>query len=77
MKKEAILSHELVPKHEIITEEEVNSLIKEYGITVDQLPKIRSDDPIVKIIGAKKGQVLKITRNSPTAGEYYYYRVVI
>ncbi len=77
MKKSIILEHQLVPKHEIMTDEEVRALLKEYGVTLEQLPKIFSDDPVVKAIGAKKGQVLRITRNSPTAGEYYYYRVVV
>ncbi len=33
-------------------------------------------DPVVKIIKAKPGQVLRITRKSPTAGESVYYRIV-
>jgi DNA-directed RNA polymerase subunit H (RpoH/RPB5) len=32
---------------------------------------------MVKILNAKIGDVIKITRNSPTAGETVYYRVVV
>ncbi len=73
-----ILDHELVPKHEIISEKEREELIKKYGITsLKQLPRIFTSDPVVKAIGAKPGDIIKITRKSPTAGETVYYRVVI
>ena len=75
---EIILNHEYVPKHEILSEKEVEKLLKRYKLESKmQLPKILSTDPVVKAIGAKKGDVLKITRKSMTAGEAVYYRVVI
>ncbi len=75
---EIILNHEYVPKHEILKEKDVEKLLKEYKLDSKmQLPKILSDDPVVKAIGAKKGDVLKITRKSMTAGEAVYYRIVI
>lgn len=77
MKKEIVLEHMLVPKHEILSEEETAQVLEKYGIELEQLPKILEKDPVVEAIGAKKGDVLKITRQSPTAGESIYYRVVI
>ena len=77
MNKKRILEHELVPKHEILEEKEVKLVLKKYGITKEELPKIKEDDPIAKTIGAAEGQVLKITRRSPTIGESIYYRLVI
>ena len=71
------LDHKLVPKHEILLEEDVKELLSELNITVDQLPKILSRDPIVRVINAKTGDVLKIIRNSPTAGKTAYYRIVV
>jgi len=41
------------------------------------LPKISSEDPAVQLLGAKIGDVLKIKRDSPTAGEFLVYRTVV
>jgi len=67
----------LVPKHEILSKKEVEELLKKYNVTKDKLPKILITDPAVKAIGAKVGDVIKIERESPTAGKSYYYRVVV
>ncbi len=77
MKEIDILKHELVPKHEILKPEEVKKLMEEYKIQPHQLPWIRSGDPVVKRIGAKVGDVIKITRESPTAGKTIAYRYVV
>lgn len=69
--------HVLVPKHELLDEEEKTELLKIYNIKELNLPKILSSDPISKYYGAKRGQVFKITRNSESCGETVYYRVVI
>ncbi|MCD6523147.1 MAG: DNA-directed RNA polymerase subunit H [Candidatus Diapherotrites archaeon] len=71
-----ILNHKLVPKHEKISKKEAEELLKKYNLTKDQLPKINEDDPVVKAIKAKKGDILKITRKSLTAGEAVSYRIV-
>lgn len=76
MKKELILEHVLVPKHEILNKDEVKTILQKFGVTIDLLPRIKADDPVVKVIEAKRGDVIKITRASPTAGESVYYRVV-
>ena len=47
-------------------------LIKE-----NDLPLILANDPVVKKIEAVKGDVLKIKRESLTAGESTYYRIVV
>ncbi len=69
--------HVLVPKHEILKESEVEELLRLLGISKEQLPKIKSSDPIVKEIGAKPGDIVKITRKSHTAGISIFYRLVI
>ena len=77
MEAETILKHSLVPKHEIMSDTAVEKLLKQYNIARDQMPRIRADDSVAKAIGAKKGQVLKITRDSITAGKAVTYRVVV
>ena len=72
-----ILKHELVPKHIILNKDETNEVLKKFNITIKQLPKILTSDPAVKAINAKEGDVLKIIRNSSTAGESLYYRIVV
>ncbi len=69
--------HILVPKHEVLSKEEAEELLKTLGIKKEQLPKIKRDDPIVKEIGAKPGDIIKITRESLTAGKSVFYRLVI
>ncbi len=72
-----ILEHELVPKHEVLSKDEKEEVLKRYNTTEDKLPKILSTDPVVKKIGAKPGDLIKITRKSEVAGEVVYYRLVV
>ena len=72
-----ILNHILVPNHEIISEDEKNQIFKNYSITPDQLPKILNTDPVCLSIGAKPGQIIKITRKSTIAKEAIIYRLVV
>jgi DNA-directed RNA polymerase subunit H len=72
-----IFEHGLVPFHEILSEKEKNHLIAQFKVKPYQMPQIRSGDPAVKVIGAKPGDVLKITRKSTTAGEHITYRYVV
>ena len=77
MGKFNVLEHDLVPKHEILADEDAKKVLQEYGIDAEQLPKIKEEDPVAETIGAKKNQILKITRKSATAGESVYYRLVV
>ncbi len=72
-----LFKHYLVPLHEFATEEEIKELETRYSIFKHQLPKISSEDPAVQLLGAKVGDVLKILRKSPTAGEFTVYRAVV
>jgi len=71
-----IQDHMLVPKHEIMTEEEISDEFSEVDYDIKNLPKIKSTDPVVKTIGAEPGNVLRITRESQTAGVFVTYRIV-
>lgn len=72
-----VSEHELVPEHEIMSEEETEKLLEEFQIDRTQLPKMDSKDPVAKQIGAETGDVVKIIRDSPTAGKSVAYRYVI
>lgn len=72
-----LFSHQLVPTHTIAETDEVDMVMHYYGIGRDQIPRIRRDDPAVKVLGAKPGQVVRIERDSDTAGDVYYYRLVV
>ncbi len=76
MKKD-ILKHQLVPDHAILSKTEANKIIKQLKVNQEHLPKIKVDDPVVKEIGAKSGDILKITRKSHTAGKFITYRLVL
>jgi DNA-directed RNA polymerase subunit H len=68
----------LVPKHVVLSEKEKENVMKMYGIKkLNQFPKILQSDPVIKILKAKPGDLIKIIRKSDTAGESIYYRVVI
>lgn len=71
-----ITKHILVPKHEILTKEEEDELLKKYNTIKANLPKILQTDPIARYYNMQPGQICKIIRKSPTTGETYYYRVV-
>jgi DNA-directed RNA polymerase subunit H len=77
LKKLEIEKHELVPKHVLLSEKEKEEVLEKYGISLRQLPRISIEDPAVKDLNGKIGDVVKIIRKSPTAGETLYYRVIV
>jgi len=71
-----ILKHNLVPKHEVMSSSEIKKSFKDLDYDIKNLPKIKKNDPVVKNIDAKEGDILKITRQSQTAGTFITYRIV-
>ena len=71
-----IQDHMLVQKHEIMTEEEISEEFSDVDYDFKDLPKIKANDPVVEAIGAEPGNVLRITRESQTAGVFVTYRIV-
>jgi DNA-directed RNA polymerase subunit H len=72
-----IEKHDLIPKHAVASEKEKKALFEKYQVTIKELPKMMKNDPAIRSLGAKVGDLIKITRNSSTAGESVYYRGVI
>ena len=73
----SLSEHHLVPKHELLSDEEVQKLLSQFGLDFDKLPQMSQEDPMAQELGAKVGNIIRITRNSPVAGETLYYRRVV
>lgn len=71
-----VSEHIWVPQHKKLSKEEKEALLQKYQITVKELPRISKNDPAVSGLNAEPGDVIKITRNSQTAGKATYYRAV-
>ena len=76
-KKFKVDKHILIPKHSKISDAQKQKVLEMYHISLKELPKILRTDPAIISLGAKPGDVIKITRKSQTAGEAIYYRVVV
>jgi DNA-directed RNA polymerase subunit H (RpoH/RPB5) len=69
------LKHILQPKFKKVSAEELTGLLKDLFAKKSQLPIIRfHEDPVARLLGLMPDDVIKITRPSPTAGEYILYR---
>jgi len=78
-KKNPVLvpDHVYVPKHEIMTINEAEDVLKKFNCMPTELPLIFVNDPAIIGLGIKPGDMIRITRKSPTAGESIYYRYVV
>jgi len=72
-----IFEHVFVPRHEIVAPEEREKLLSEYRVQPYQLPRLKASDPAAKAIDAKPGDIVRIIRDSQTAGKYTSYRYVV
>lgn len=77
MKEVDITKNELVPKHTLLTDAKKEEVLKKYKITLRQLPRIHSNDPVIQNLGGKIGDIVEVIRKSSTIGESIYYRVVV
>lgn len=71
------LEHILVPKHTLMPPSQHAEFLKANKIkSKDNLPIIKyHEDMIARIMGLLPGDIVEITRPSPSAGEYVSYRV--
>jgi DNA-directed RNA polymerase I, II, and III subunit RPABC1 len=70
-----ISRHKLMPKHQLLSSSEKTELLKISCLKDSQLPKILLTDPMARYLGAKRGNVIRIIRNSETAGKCVLYRL--
>ncbi len=76
-KKEDITNHILMSKHEKLSEQAAIKILEKYNISKRQLPIIFTKDPAIKHLDANSGDIIEITRKSPTTNTSKFYRVVI
>ena len=70
----AVPEHQSVPPHRILSETEVEELLRNEHITLKDLPEILVSDPPIVWLGGKAGQVVEIIRDSQTTITSIYYR---
>jgi DNA-directed RNA polymerase subunit H len=72
-----ISNHIYQPKHEIIPKREAEEVMRKFNARPGQLPYIMTSDKAIEDLDVRPGDIIKITRKSPTAGESVYYRYVV
>ncbi len=70
--------HVYVPLHEKLDDRDIRSLVDTYQLkSKSQLPVILRTDIIARWLGLKHGDIVRITRNNPSSGTYYFYRCCV
>ena len=73
-----ISKHRLVPKHTVINDEaKIQEILDTYKVKLGQLPHILKTDAMARYLAIKPGNLVKIERPSPSAGEYVCYRCCV
>ncbi|KAH3757379.1 RPB5 subunit of DNA-directed RNA polymerase [Pelomyxa schiedti] len=72
-----ITRHSLVPAHVVLSADDKHELLTRYKLKETQLPRMLLRDPVARYYGLQRGQVVRISRASETAGRYITYRLVI
>jgi DNA-directed RNA polymerase subunit H len=71
------MSNSLIPKHSKLSDSDKKQLIEKYSIALKQLPRVLLTDPSITKLGVKVGDIVKIDRDSKTAGKAVFYRAVV
>lgn len=72
-----ITKHVLKPKHEILTPQEKEKLLRKYSVEEKQLPRMLETDAIAQYYGLEKGQVVKITYSGEVTDSHVTYRCIM
>ena len=73
-----ILKHTYVPKHTILSDEEVEQVSTRYNMSsISEFPNISRHDAVATIMCMRPNQVCHILRKSKTSIESDYYRVCV
>jgi DNA-directed RNA polymerase subunit H len=72
-----IFDHVFVSKHELLNPKEIKEFLEESKVQPYQLPRINASDPAIIAVGGNPGDIVRVIRNSKTAGKYESYRYVV
>jgi DNA-directed RNA polymerase I, II, and III subunit RPABC1 len=72
-----LVDHDVVPKHELLSDDEKKMVLHEYLTKNRQLPKIQVNDAVSRYFNAKIGNIFRIIRPSEVSGLSVTYRLVI
>ncbi|HZX45628.1 MAG TPA: DNA-directed RNA polymerase subunit H [Candidatus Nanoarchaeia archaeon] len=76
-KKFKVDKHLLIPKHTKLSDKQKEKLLQDYNVSLIDLPRIFKSDSAIQALDSKPGDIIKIERQSPTAGEAEFYRVIV
>ena len=65
------------PKFELLTPEEANQVLTEYGVTRKQMKKLGDSDPAALYYFGKLKQIVRIIRHNDVTGESIEYRIIV
>ena len=72
-----LIDYVLVPKHEVLSKEEVENFYKEFNCKKRNMPKILYSEPVARYYNVKPGDIMRILRPSYTSGYSPAYRLVV
>lgn len=78
-----LVAHDLVPKHELLSQEnkadakKIEELLESYNVDKTDLHKIIHVDPVALYFNAKPGDIFRITRPNEASGYDIDYRLVV
>ena len=72
-----IVEHVSVPKHVMLTEDEIKQFYEEFNTKKKGMPRILTGDPIARYYNMKPNDVVKILRPSGASGVTPFYRLVV
>jgi DNA-directed RNA polymerase subunit H (RpoH/RPB5) len=74
-----ISKHSLVPRHEVVKDSmEISKLVEHYNLKSKlQFPIILKTDPMAKYLNVQSGELVRVTRISPSSGESVLYRCCV
>jgi DNA-directed RNA polymerase subunit H (RpoH/RPB5) len=70
-----ISKHSFVPKHTILSDNEILQVCNKYNINKNNLHRILIQDPMAKFLGLRIGQVVKVNSPNPIVGHTISYKI--